>query len=148
MAQYDLIIRGGTIVDGTGSPAFTGDVAVKDGLIAMVGRVTGSAAEEIDASGKVVWDLESYKQVIGLDKPAPETVNPSLWRNAQLNLQYGLFKVTDRIYQVRGFDLANISFIKGDTGWIVFDPLTAKETARAALELINEKLGKGYTRTN
>ncbi len=48
----------------------------------------------------------------------------------------------DEIYQVRGFDLANISFIKGDTGWIIFDPLTAKETARAALELINEKLGK------
>ena len=50
--------------------------------------------------------------------------------------------VPDKIYQVRGFDLANISFIRGDTGWIVFDPLTAKETARAALEFINEKLGK------
>ena len=56
---------------------------------------------------------------------------------------YGLYEVVPgRVYQVRGFDLANISFIKGDTGWIVFDPLTAKETARAALELINEKLGK------
>jgi len=54
MAQYDLIIRGGTIVDGTGAPAFTGDVAIKDGLIAMVGTVTGSAPEEIDATGKVV----------------------------------------------------------------------------------------------
>lgn len=57
MAQYDLIIRGGTIVDGTGAPAFTGDVAVKDGLIAGVGRITGSAAEEIDASGKIVARL-------------------------------------------------------------------------------------------
>ena len=58
-------------------------------------------------------------------------------------MAYGLYEVVpDKIYQVRGFDLANISFIKGDTGWIVFDPLTAKETARAALELINEKLGK------
>ena len=58
-------------------------------------------------------------------------------------MAYGLYEVVPgRIYQVRGYDLANISFIKGDTGWIVFDPLTAKETARAALEFINEKLGK------
>ena len=58
-------------------------------------------------------------------------------------MAYGLYEVVPgRIYQVRGFDLANISFIKGDTGWIVFDPLTAQETSRAALEFINEKLGK------
>ena len=95
-----------------------------------------------DANGKVVWDLESYKQFIGLDKPAPATVNPSLWRNAQLNLQYGLFKVTDRIYQVRGYDLSNITFIQGDTGWIVMDPLISTETAKAALDLVNEKLGR------
>ena len=68
---------------------------------------------------------------------------PSLQRQAVLNMAYGLYEVVPgKIYQVRGFDLANISFIKGDTGWIVFDPLTAKETARAALEFINEKLGK------
>ncbi|GGD54592.1 alkyl/aryl-sulfatase [Pseudoxanthomonas indica] len=95
-----------------------------------------------DSAGKVVWDLESYKQYIGLDKPAPDTVNPSLWRNAQLNMVNGLFKVTDRIYQVRGFDLSNITFIQGDTGWIVFDPLISAETAKAALDLVNEKLGK------
>ncbi|HVK52397.1 MAG TPA: alkyl sulfatase dimerization domain-containing protein [Pseudoxanthomonas sp.] len=95
-----------------------------------------------DADGKVVWDLESYKQYIGLDKPAPDTVNPSLWRNAQLNMQYGLFKVTDRIYQVRGFDLSNITFIQGDTGWIVFDPLISAETSKAAYELVSQNLGK------
>ncbi|MGL5589125.1 MAG: MBL fold metallo-hydrolase, partial [Aeromonas veronii] len=60
-----------------------------------------------DDKGNVVWDLEQYKSYIGLDKAAPETVNPSLWRNAQLNMQYGLFKVTDKIYQIRGFDLSN-----------------------------------------
>ncbi len=54
MAHYDLIIRGGTIVDGTGAPGFTGDVAVKDGLIVAVGTINGTAAEEIDAAGKVV----------------------------------------------------------------------------------------------
>ncbi|NWL76455.1 hypothetical protein DM872_06280 [Pseudomonas taiwanensis] len=95
-----------------------------------------------DASGKVVWDLESYKKFIALDTPAPDTVNPSLWRNAQLNVQYGLFKVTDRIYQVRGYDVSNITFIQGDTGWIVFDPLLSKETAKAAFDLVTEHLGK------
>lgn len=95
-----------------------------------------------DAKGKVVWDLEAYKKFIGPDKNAPDTVNPSLYRNAQLNMQYGLFKVTDRIYQVRGFDLSNISFVQGNTGWIVLDPLVSAETAKAALDLANDKLGK------
>jgi alkyl sulfatase BDS1-like metallo-beta-lactamase superfamily hydrolase len=95
-----------------------------------------------DARGRVVWDLEAYKQFIDLDKPAPDTVNPSLWRNAQLNMQYGLFKVTDRIYQVRGYDLSNITFIQGDTGWIVFDPLISVECSKAALELVTQHLGQ------
>jgi len=95
-----------------------------------------------DAQGNVVWDLESYKKFIGLDTPAPDTVNPSLWRNAQLNLQYGLFKVTDEIYQVRGYDLSNITFVRGKTGWIVFDPLVSVETARAAYDLVTANLGK------
>jgi len=95
-----------------------------------------------DAKGNVVWDMEQFKTYIGPDKPAPDTVNPSLWRNAQLNMQYGLFKVTDGIYQVRGFDLSNISFIQGRTGWIVFDPLISPETAKAAYDLVSEKLGK------
>ena len=72
-----------------------------------------------------------------------DSIHPSLQRQAVLNMAYGLYEVVPgRIYQVRGFDLANISFIKGDTGWIVFDPLTAKETAHAALDFVNEKLGK------
>ncbi|WP_447026286.1 alkyl/aryl-sulfatase [Vibrio sp. B1Z05] len=92
--------------------------------------------------GDVVWDLEAYKKYIGLDKPSPDTVNPSLWRNAQLNMINGLFEVTDGIYQVRGYDLSNITFIKGDTGWIVFDPLISQETAKAALDFINKELGE------
>lgn len=95
-----------------------------------------------NAKGDPVWDLEEYKKYIILDKAAPDTVNPSLWRNAQLNMQHGLFKVTDNIFQVRGYDLSNITFIKGDTGWIVFDPLISPESAKAALDLVNKELGE------
>jgi len=95
-----------------------------------------------NANGDVVWDLETYKTYIGLDKAAPDSVNPSLWRNAQLNMIYGLFKVTDRVYQVRGYDLSNITFIQGDTGWIVGDPLISTETAKAAYDLVTKNLGE------
>ncbi len=92
-------------------------------------------------AGHVAWDMDSYQWL--LSGKEFESIHPSLQRQAILNMGFGLYEVVPgRVYQVRGFDLANITFIKGDTGWIVFDPLTAKETARAALELINEKLGK------
>ncbi len=92
-------------------------------------------------AGHVAWDMGSYGWL--LTGKEFETIHPSLQRQAVLNMAYGLYEVVPgRIYQVRGFDLANISFIKGDTGWIIFDPLTAAETARAALEFVNEKLGK------
>ena len=92
-------------------------------------------------AGQVAWDMGSYGWLLTLQDF--HTIHPSLQRQAVLNMAYGLYEVLPgRIYQVRGFDLANITFIKGDTGWIVFDPLTAKETARAALEFINDKLGK------
>ncbi|MDG9924299.1 MULTISPECIES: alkyl sulfatase dimerization domain-containing protein [unclassified Pseudomonas] len=95
-----------------------------------------------DANGKVVWDLESYKQYIAADKPAPDSVNPSLWRHAQLSMEYGLFRVTEGIYQVRGYDVSNITFVEGKTGWIVFDPLLSAETAKAAYELVSANLGQ------
>ena len=90
------------------------------------------------ADGRVVWDLSAWDF---LDAPAPKSVNPSLWRQAQLLAKDGLFKVADGVWQVRGFDLANVTFIAGQTGWIVIDPLTSTETARAALDLANAKLG-------
>ena len=79
-------------------------------------------------AGNVAWDIGSYDFLLqGKDF---DSIHPSLQRQAVLNMAYGLYEVVPgRIYQVRGFDLANISFIRGDTGWIVFDPLTAKETA-------------------
>jgi len=92
-------------------------------------------------AGHVAWDMGSYEFLLqGKDF---DSIHPSLQRQAILNMAYGLYEVLpNKIYQVRGYDLANISFIKGDTGWIVFDPLTAKETAAAALKFINDKLGE------
>jgi alkyl sulfatase BDS1-like metallo-beta-lactamase superfamily hydrolase len=94
-----------------------------------------------DAKGNIVWDMESYA-FIADGKRAPDSVNPSLWRNAQLCKKAGLYKVTDRVYQVRGYDLSNITFVQGDKGWIVFDPLICAETAKAAYDLVTEHLGK------
>ncbi|MBY6185280.1 MBL fold metallo-hydrolase [Marinobacter hydrocarbonoclasticus] len=95
----------------------------------------------LSESGNVAWDMGSYEWLL-LDKTF-DSIHPSLRRQAVLNMAYGLYEVLpDKIYQVRGFDLANITFIKGDTGWIIIDPLTAKETAAAALKLANEQLGQ------
>ncbi len=90
--------------------------------------------------GHVAWDMGRYDFL--LDGKDFYSINPSLQRQAILNMNYGLYEVIPGIYQIRGFDLANISFIKGDTGWIIFDPLTCKETAAAALKFINEQLGE------
>ena len=69
---------------------------------------------------------------------APETVNPNLWRHAVLNAHHGLFKVTDNVWQVRGYDISNITFIRGKQGWVVVDPLTSEHTARVSLQLVNQ----------
>lgn len=93
-----------------------------------------------DRDGSVVYDLTKFDF---LKQPAPDTVNPSLWRQAQLNAEHtGLFEVCDGIYQVRSFDLANMTLIRGETGWIIIDPLTASETSAAALQLANDHLGE------
>jgi len=83
--------------------------------------------------GSVAWDMSEYDF---LNKEnAPDTVNPSLWRQARLNAIHGLFKVTDGMYQIRGMDLANMTIIEGDTGLIIIDPLMSPSTARAGLDL-------------
>ncbi len=91
-----------------------------------------------DESGKLVFDLASYDFLKG---DAPESANPSLWRQAQLITKSGLFKVAERIYQVRGFDVSTVSFIQTDKGYIVVDPLTTVEVARAALALVKKHVG-------
>ena len=87
-----------------------------------------------DESGRAVWDPTRFA-VVEEGSAAPETVNPSLWRQTRLVLKGGLFKVVDRLYQVRNADISNLTVVEGDTGLILMDPLISVETARAALEL-------------
>lgn len=91
-----------------------------------------------NSTGKVVWDGDSFSFLTG---DAPETVHPSLWRQGTLVAHHGLFEVVEGIYQVRGFDLSNITFVESDTGVIVIDPLISTETAAAALTLYREHRG-------
>src|SRR5215510_2286785 len=102
------------------------------GLVASIG---GAVHAE---DGRVVWDNSTYDFLEG---ECPDTVNPSLWRQSQLVATGGLFEVVPGIYQVRGMDLSNISFVEGDTGVVVIDPLISVETAAAALALYRTHRG-------
>jgi alkyl sulfatase BDS1-like metallo-beta-lactamase superfamily hydrolase len=93
-----------------------------------------------DANGEVVWDIGAFDFLLGDEEF--DSIHPSLRRQALLNMNYGLYQLSDEIYQVRGFDLANLTLVKGETGWIIFDVLTAKETAAAAMALVEQHLGK------
>lgn len=88
--------------------------------------------------GKPVWNLDAYAW---MDGKSPDTVNPSLWRHMGILRKHGLYALSDNMWQVRGFDVSNMTVIKGKTGWILIDPLTTRDTAAAALRLVNEKLG-------
>ncbi|HTY73128.1 MAG TPA: alkyl sulfatase dimerization domain-containing protein [Actinomycetes bacterium] len=92
-----------------------------------------------NAAGDVVWDGDSYAFLSG---DVPDTVHPSLWRQSALNARQGLFEVTEGIYQVRGLDLSNVTFVEGDAGVIVIDPLISTETAAAALGLYRAHRGE------
>jgi alkyl sulfatase BDS1-like metallo-beta-lactamase superfamily hydrolase len=110
-----------------------------DFAAATRGRLGGDGPVVVrGADGTPIWSTPDYSFV---DGDSPASVNPSLWRQARLNGIHGLFEVTDGVYQVRGYDLSNMSLIEGASGWIVVDPLTAEETAAAAFALVREKLG-------
>ena len=95
-----------------------------------------------DIAGRVVWSQKAYGFVDELEM-APDTANPSLWRHTILNHSYGLFEVCKGIYQVRGYDLTNLTLIEtASGGWIIFDPLMSVECAEAAMDLVEENLGK------
>ena len=101
---------------------------------AMRGFVATLPDALVPGSGALpVWSMKPYDFLKA--SQAADSVNPSLWRQAQLNAIHGLFKVTDRVYQVRGFDISNMTIVEGDTSLIVIDPLLAAETARAGLDL-------------
>ncbi|MFZ9083870.1 MAG: alkyl/aryl-sulfatase [Ilumatobacteraceae bacterium] len=91
-----------------------------------------------DSQGRTASNIGRYDF---LDADCPDTVHPSLWRQARLNAHHGLFEVAEGVWQVRGYDISNITFVRGEVGWIVIDPLTVEATARAAYELVTEHLG-------
>lgn len=102
------------------------------------GFIAAPKGQVRNEAGQVVWDYDAFAFEQGA---APATVNPSLWRQALLNNQVGLFKVTEGVWQLRGFDLANITLIEGKTGWIVVDTATSRETAAAAMAFARQHLG-------
>ncbi|MEL6875203.1 MAG: MBL fold metallo-hydrolase, partial [Pseudomonadota bacterium] len=93
----------------------------------------------LNEDGSVAWEVGQFDFV---KDAAPDTVNPSLWRQSKLNSIHGLFEVANGIYQIRGYDLAQMTLIRGTTGWIVVDPLTTPAPARAGLALANATLGE------
>ena len=101
---------------------------------------TRADANVVSESGREVWNLAQYS-FLSEEEAAP-TVNPSLWRQARLNMHHGLFEVVPGVYQVRGFDLANMTLIEGDSGVIVFDTLTSIDGARAGMDLYFEHRGR------
>ena len=131
-------------------PAAPATAAANEGVYALLefaerGLIAAPDTLEITGEdGKVVWSQKAYAFLDSADAPAdaPDTANPSLWRNAQINHLFGLFEVVDGIYQVRGYDMTNITFVRGDTGWIVFDPLMSCECSRAAFQLVTDNLGE------
>lgn len=102
------------------------------------GLIAAPSGQVRNAQGQVVWDFDALQFAQG---DAPATVHPSLWRQARLNQAPGLYQVREGIWQLRGFDLANLTLIQGRTGWIVVDPLTTQETAAAALAFARQHLG-------
>ncbi len=100
----------------------------------------GTLADPVirNKDGTPVWNLDAYAWI---DGKSPDSVNPSLWRHMGILRKHGLFALSDGIWQVRGFDVSNMTVIRGKTGWILIDPLTRRETAAAALRLVNDTLG-------
>lgn len=107
---------------------------------AKKGFITAPDSLQItDDDGNVVWNMDNYDFV--RDADSPDSANPSLWRNTKSNANYGLFQVSYDIYQVRGYDLSNMTFVRTDNGWIIMDCLASSDTAKAALELFKSEMG-------
>lgn len=117
-----------------------------DLALASRGRLAPLPTDPVMGSGGwAVWDVGAFARTdptLGDDPPAPDTVHPSLWRQAGLNAVGGLFEVCDGVWQVRGLDISNLTVIAGETGWIVVDTLSCADTASAAMRLVNDHLGE------
>jgi alkyl sulfatase BDS1-like metallo-beta-lactamase superfamily hydrolase len=109
-------------------------------LAALAASFVATSADPLirNGAGEVIYDLTSYDFLAGA---TPDSVNPSLWRHARILTQHGLYRLSDRIYQVRGFDLSIVTFIDSGDGWIVVDPLTVVESAQKAKALVDATLG-------
>src|ERR1700761_7249472 len=109
--------------------AFDDTVDFQDASRGLIATLPGGGVIR-GAKGGTAWDLQQFEFVNGgPENNAPASVNPSLWRNAKLNMNHGLFEVVDGIWQVRGYDLSVMTIIRGDTGWIVVDPLMTADAA-------------------
>lgn len=94
-----------------------------------------------DGEGNVVFSQDAFSFITD-NTPSPDTVNPSLWSNAQMNHYYGLFEVTPGIFQIRGYDVTNMTFVQSDNGWIIIDPMSNVECAKAAMQLFQKNVGQ------
>jgi len=133
----DLTRKDATDATRAAHAAMAADLPADDGGDFVLAR-RGFIGSIEDAEVPGAW---SQRPFAFLEGGRPDTVNPSLWRQARLNAHHGLFEVTPGVYQVRGFDISNITFIEGETGWIVIDPLTSAQPAAAALKLLRDEKG-------
>lgn len=108
---------------------------------AQQGLIATHETGRIELDGRAVWDTSSH-DFLRKGKQSPETVHPGLWRQGQLNAIHGLFEVTEGVWQARGYDISNITFIETSNGWLIIDPLTTSSTAAACLALANNALGE------
>ncbi|MGY9072758.1 MAG: alkyl/aryl-sulfatase [Acidimicrobiales bacterium] len=111
-----------------------------DFAMASRGLIATMPGAKVEVNGHTAWDCANHDFL--RDTPAPDTAHPGLWRQGQLNAIHGIFKVTDKVWQVRGYDISNMTVIEGDTGWVLVDVLTTAPTAAACLKLVNDTLGE------
>jgi alkyl sulfatase BDS1-like metallo-beta-lactamase superfamily hydrolase len=114
---------------------------VNDFERAQQGLIATHETGRIELDGRAVWDTASH-DFLRQGDPVPETVHAGLWRQGELNAVHGLFEVADGVWQARGYDISNITFLETPNGWLIIDPLTTSSTAEACLQLANETLGE------
>lgn len=136
MDPVSYISSSSKLADMSNSPSFTDKTDFENASRGLIDTLKPCIIKT--ASGRIIWNNDSYDF---LQHPCPPTANPKLWRQGQLTAMQGLYKVTQGIYQVRGFDLSNMTVVEGKTGVIIIDPLVSTECAAAALALYRKNRG-------